>query len=136
MLSRLQKFERRLAALHAAFGALSADDDRERARREHNELLAAMARAGLEHAGIDPNEAATLRHLEEPEPQPKPFVHPLRRLAEREKPRPLIDFLYDMTRRYHQGPAPNLRSASVLQLIGYYCFGDGCPRDMAPEALA
>jgi hypothetical protein len=71
-----------------------------------------------------------------PEPQPQPFVHPLRRVAERQRPRTLLDALYDMTRRFHQGPAPNLRQASAMQLIGYYCFGDGCAREMPPEAPA
>jgi hypothetical protein len=137
MLRRLEKFERRLAALHAVLGAWSRESEEEQERRERRKLLTAIARAGLEAAGLDPNEAATVRSLEEePEPQPKPFIHPLRRLAERQRPRTLLDALYDMTRRYHKGRAPDLRQASVMQLIGYYCFGDGAKGAVAREAPA
>ena len=136
MRSRLEGFERRLAALHAALGAWSEDSERERQARERRKLLAMMLRAGLECAGADPGEASALRHLEEPEPQPKPFVHPLRRLAEREKPRTLLEVLDELTRRYQKGRPPNLRSASTMQLIGYYCFGDGAAGATAREAPA
>jgi len=126
---RLEQFERRLACLAAALGAWSRDGERERKDRKRRALLASMLRAGLECAGVDPNEAAALRHLETPEPPPKPFVHPLRRLAERQRPRSLVEVLDAMTRRYHKAPAPDLRQASTMQLIGYYCFGDGAARE-------
>jgi len=132
---RLKSFERRLAALAAMLRGWSADSEREQQERERHEILASFLRAGLEHAGIDPAEAATLRDLEAPPPEsmrPRPFVHPLRRLAERQRPRPLIEWLYEMTRRYHHGRPPNLRQASVMQLIGYYCFGDGAKETPDP----
>jgi hypothetical protein len=127
---RLKALERRLAALAAVLRAWSVDHEQEKEARERRDVLAAFLRAGLEHAGIDPNEASALRHLEPPEQlppflQPRPFAHPLRRLAERRRPRTLIEALDEETKRYQKGPAPNLRQASVMQLIGYYCFGEG-----------
>src|ERR1700722_2055282 len=99
--------------------------------------MAAFLRAGLEHAGVDPNEAASLRHLEDPDSRPftrrQPFIHPLRRVAEQHRPRNLIELLFAQTQRYHHAPEPpDLRHASTYQLIGYYCFGDGAARDAAP----
>ena len=129
----LEQFERRLAALNAMLRAWSRDGERERESRERRAVLASMLRAGLECAGVDPSEASALRHLETPEPPPAPFVHPLRRLADRRRPRPLIEVLDAMTKRYHKGPAPGLHQASAMQLIGYYCFGPGS-RDHAARA--
>ena len=129
MSPRLKAYERRLARLAGILRGWSQDDESERTRREHNKLLAMMLRAGLECAGVDPNEAASLCRLEEPQPQPKPFIHPLRRLAERERPRTLLEVLDELTRRYQKGRPPDLRNASVMQLIGYYCFGDGTARE-------
>jgi hypothetical protein len=119
----------------------SRHDEEERTHREHDKLLAAILRAGLECAGLDANESPCLRHLENPDllpefPRPRQFVHPLRRLAERERPRSLLEWLDELTRRSQKGPAPDLRNASVMQLIGYYCFGDGCAREDIAEALA
>lgn len=130
MSRRLEAFERRLAALAAVLRGWTADAEAQRNADERRELLAAVLRAGLEQAGLDPNESNCLRSLEHPKEapeclRPRPFVHPLRRLAERQRPRTLLEALHDMTRRYHSGPAPDLRHASVMQLIGYYCFGDG-----------
>jgi hypothetical protein len=62
-------------------------------------------------------------------------VYPLRRLGER-RPRPLIELLCDLIRRYHGPPAPDLRNASVMRLIGYYCFGPGNQAHTAREAPA
>lgn len=129
MLRRLERFERRLAALNAVLRVWTDDGEREREGREHRAILASVLRGGLECAGVDPDEASALRHLETPEPAPDPFVHPLRRLAQQQRPRTLLDVLHDLTRRYHKGPAPNLRQASAMQLIGYYCFGDGAARE-------
>jgi hypothetical protein len=129
MYRQLEAFERRLARLTAVLGAWSHAGEEERERRERHAVLAAMLRGALVHAGLDPDEAASLRHLEAPEPPPPPVVHPLRRVAERRRPRPLIEVLCDLTRRYHGPPAPNLRNASVMQLIGYYCFGEGTARE-------
>ena len=128
---RLEAFERRLAALQAVLRGWSDASEREQEAAKRHAVLAVFLRAGLEHAGVDPDEAASLRHLEDPPAhlRPRPFVHPLRRLAERQRPRTLLDALYDMTRRYHKGRAPDLRQASVMQLIGYYCFGDGTARE-------
>lgn len=130
MHSRLEGFERRLAALHAVLRAWSGDEERKRRSRERSAMLASILRAGLESAGVDPGEASSLRHLEDPEwppafMRPLRFVHPLRRLAEKRRPRTVVEQLDDATRRYQQGPAPDLSQASVLQLIGYYCFGAG-----------
>jgi len=133
---RLEAFERRLARIAAVLGAWTLDSEEERARRETSAALAAMLRAALAHAGLDPDEAASLRGLEAPEPSRPPFVHPLRRLGERQRPRSLIELLCDLTRRYHAPPAPDLRSASVMQLIGYYCFGPGNQAHAAREAPA
>jgi hypothetical protein len=138
MQRRLEQFERRRARLAAWLGAWSHDPERERRQARQRELLAAFLRAGLEHAGIDPNEAASLRNLEDPDwpppfLRPRPFLHPLRRVADRHRPRPLIDKLFEETRRYHHSrEPPDLRQASTYQLIGYYCFGDGAARDEAP----
>jgi hypothetical protein len=63
-------------------------------------------------------------------------VHPLRRLAERRRPRALIEELCDLTRRYRGSPAPDLRNASVMQLVGYYCFGPGNQAHAARTAPA
>jgi hypothetical protein len=41
----------------------------------------------------------------------------------------LIELLCDLTRRYHGPPVPDLRTASVMQLIGYYGFGEGAARE-------
>jgi hypothetical protein len=130
MQRRLEAFERRLAALDAMLRAWSREGERERKARARGAVLASMLRAGLECAGVDPGEALALRHLEEPDEErpfirPRPFVHPLRRLAERQRPRPLIEALEAATKRYQQGPAPDPRRASAMQLIGYYCFGPG-----------
>jgi hypothetical protein len=60
-------------------------------------------------------------------------IHPLRRVAERHRPRNLIEALFAQTRRYRHAPEPpDLRQASTYQLVGYYCFGDGAARDAAP----
>jgi hypothetical protein len=137
MQRRLEQFERRRARLEAWLRASSSDPEQQRRQRERRDLLAAFLRAGLEHAGIDPNEAASLRHLEDPDWPPfilrrQPFVHPLRRVAERHRPRTLIEQLFEETRRYHHSQEPpNLRQASTYELIGYYCFGDGAARDEA-----
>jgi hypothetical protein len=136
MYRRLEAFERRLARVAAVLGAWALDSEKERARRETSAVLALMLRAALVHAGLDPNEAASLQHLEASEPPPPPAVHPLRRLGERRRPRPLIELLCDLTRRYHGPPAPDLRNASVMQLIGYYCFGPGNQAHAAREAPA
>ena len=138
MRRRLEAFERRLAALAGVLRSWSRDAGQEQKRRELNRTMAAFLRAGLEHAGLDPSESPCLRHLEDPPAwmRPRPFVHPLRRLAERQRPRSLLDVLHDMTRRYQDGCAPNLRQASVMQLIGYYCFGEGNPDNAAREAPA
>ncbi|HZK90345.1 MAG TPA: hypothetical protein VFC56_09385 [Stellaceae bacterium] len=133
---RLEAFERRLARVAAVLGAWALDSERERERRETNAALAAMLRGALVDAGLDPNEAASLRRLEAPEPPRPPAMHPLRRLAERRRPRPLIALLRDLTRRYPRPPAPDLRNASVMQLIGYYCFGPGNQAHAAREAPA
>jgi hypothetical protein len=62
----------------------------------------------------------------------RPFVHPLRRVAERHRPRSLIELLFEETRRFHHAQEPpDLRQASTYQLIGYYCFGDGAARNEA-----
>jgi hypothetical protein len=134
---RLEQFERRLARLAAWLRASSRDPEQQRRQRDRRELLAAFLRAGLERAGVDPDEAASLRHLEDPDWPPfimrrQPFVHPLRRVADRHRPRNLIETLFAETRRYHHArEPPNLRQASTYQLIGYYCFGDGAVRDEA-----
>jgi hypothetical protein len=133
---RLEAFERRLARVAAVLGAWARDSEKERARRETNVVLAALLRSALVHAGLDPDEAASLRRLEAPEAPRPPVVHPLRRLAQRRRPRPLIELLCDLTRRHHGPPAPDLRSASVVQLIGYYCFGSGNQAHAAREAPA
>ena len=122
---RFKEFERRLARLAATLRVWSGDGEQERKRREMNQAMAAILRAGLECAGVDPDEASALRHLEAPEPPRKPFAHPLRRLAERQRPRTFIEALNEATKRYHGGPAPDLHQASAMQLIGYYCFGAG-----------
>jgi hypothetical protein len=67
MQRRLEQFERRLARLAAWLGAWSRDPEHERRERKRHELLAAFLRAGLEHAGIDPDEAVSLRYLEDPD---------------------------------------------------------------------
>ncbi|HWD57208.1 MAG TPA: hypothetical protein VG308_02950 [Stellaceae bacterium] len=126
---RLDRFERRLAVLNAMLHAWSAERRRENREHKRHLVLAAMLRGGLQCAGIDPGEAPALRRLETPEPPPRRFVHPLRRLAERRRPRPLIEVLDALTARYHKGPAPDLHQASAMQLIGYYCFGDGAARE-------
>ena len=126
---RLEAFERRLARVAAVLGAWALDSENERARRETTAALAAMLRGALVHAGLDPNQAASLRRLEAPEPPRPPAVHPLRRLAERRRPRSPIEPLCDLTRRYRGSSAPDLRNASVMQLIGYYCFGEGAGRE-------
>lgn len=138
MRRRLEAFERRLAALAGVLRSWSRDAEREEKKRQLDRTMAAFLRAGLERAGLDPNESPCLRDLENPPAwrQPRPFVHPLRRLAERQRPRTLLEALHDMTRRYQDGRAPNLRQASVMQLIGYYCFGDGNPDHAAREAPA
>jgi hypothetical protein len=138
MQRRLEAFERRLVRLAAWLRASSRDPEQQRREREQRELLAAILRAGLESAGVDPNEAASLRHLEDPDWPPlfmrrQPFIHPLRRVAERHRPRALIEMLFEETQRFHHAPAPpDLRQASTYQLIGYYCFGDGAARDGTP----
>jgi hypothetical protein len=126
MYRQLEQFERRLARIAAVLNAWSRNAERQRADRERHQVLAAMLRAGLESAGIDPNEASALRHLEAPGPAPPP-VHPLRRLAQRRQPRTLLEVIYDLTRRFHTLP-PDLHQASAMHLIGYYCFGDGAAR--------
>lgn len=136
---RLKEYERRLAPVTAWLRASSHDPEQERRAREYRELLAAILRAGLESAGVDPNEASALRHLEDPNwpplwLRPRRSLHPLRRVAERHRPRPLIEKLFEETRRYHHSPEPpNLHSASTYELIGYYCFGDGAADEEAPE---
>jgi hypothetical protein len=137
MQRRLEQFERRRARLAAWLGAWSRDLEQERRERERRELLAAFLRAGLEHAGVDPDEAVSLRYLEDPDwpplfLRPRPFIHPLRRVADRHRPRNLIELLFEETRRYHHSrEPPNLRQASTYELIGNYCFGDGAASDEA-----
>jgi hypothetical protein len=129
MYRRLEAFERRLAHIAAVLAAWALDSEEQHERRETNAVLAAMLRGALVHAGLDPNEATSLRRLEAPEPPRSPFAHRLRRLGERRRPRPLIELLCDLTRRYHGPPVPDLRTASVMQLIGYYGFGEGAARE-------
>src|SRR5215469_2854170 len=69
---RLEQFERRLAALSAVLHAWSTAAEQEQRAREHRETLAAVLRAGLESAGVDPDESTSLRHLEDPD-WPPPF---------------------------------------------------------------
>ena len=120
---RLDGFERRLAALHADLAGWQDDPERSAEARERRAMLAALLRAGLQRAGLDPGEAAALRRLEAPEPPP-PFIHPLRRLAQRRRRSP-VDTLEAMTARFHRGPPPKLSDASAMHLVGYYCFGLG-----------
>jgi hypothetical protein len=135
---RLDGFERRLAALAAVLRGWSRDAERESQERERHAILASVLRGGLEQAGLDPGEASALRHLEHPPAwlRPRSFQHPLRRLADRQRPRTLLDVLHEMTSRYHKGPPPSLRQASAMQLIGYYCFGAGNREAAAREAPA
>src|SRR5258708_7867620 len=125
MQRRLEQYERRLARLDAVLCAWSRDPEQERGQRRRCGPLAANLRAGLERAGVDPNQASSLRHLEDPSWSPlfmrrQPFVHPLRRVAERHRPRSLIDKLFEETRRFHHAQEPpNLRRASTYELIGY-----------------
>jgi hypothetical protein len=126
---RLAPFERRLARLAGVLRAWSRDPETEHRERARREAIAGLLRAGLVRAGVDPDEAAALRHLEDPNwpspfRRPPAFVNPLRRLAERTRPRSLVELLCEASRRYQQS-RPDLREASPLQLIGYYCFGDG-----------
>src|SRR5580698_7019424 len=120
MRRRLEAYERRLAALAGALRGWSRDAERESQEREHHKILAALLRGGLEHAGLDPSESPALRDLENPPAwrRPRPFVHPLRRLAERQRPRTLLEALYDITKRYHDGRPPDLRRDSAMHLIG------------------
>ncbi len=86
---RLKAFERRLAALGAVLRGWSVDPERERQAAERRKVLAVFLRAGLEHAGVDPNEAASLRRLEDPDGTPaiaaatalRPSAAPPRRTA-------------------------------------------------------
>src|ERR1700722_19955004 len=116
MYRRLEAFERRLAPVAAVLGGWAGDSEQECARRETGAALAAMLRGALVDAGLDPNAAASLRCLAAPERLPPSVPHPLRRLAKRRRPRPLIELLYEITPRYHRAPAPDLRGASVMQL--------------------
>ena len=122
---RLKALELRLARLAARLNAWKEDAEEERERRETRPVIASLLRASLVHAGVDPDEATALRRLEAPEPEPAPFIHPLRRLAKR--PRTLLDALDAMTEPYRRRPRrapPDLRHASVIELLAYYCFGD------------
>lgn len=134
MRSRLESYERRLAALQAVLRGWSGETERIAGQQQQRKLVAEIARAGLRAAGIDPDTATMVRRLDEPEPAPR-HVHPLHRLAERQRPRTLLEALDEMTSRYHNGRPPDLRQASVMQLIGYYCFGDGA-KGAAREAPA
>jgi hypothetical protein len=131
---RLEQYERRLARIAAALRVWKHDPERERRRREYRATLAAILRAGLKCAGVDPDEAASLRHLEDPDwppawMRPRRFVHPLRRIAERQQPKSLLERLDEESKRYQGPPAPDLSQASVIHLIGYYCFGAGARRE-------
>jgi hypothetical protein len=140
MQRRLEQFERRLARIAAALRVWKRDPERERRAREERDTLAAILRAGLKCAGVDPNEVWALRHLETWEPpgwmRPRQFVHPLRRIAERQRPRSLLERLDEDSKRYQGPPAPDLSQASVIHLIGYYCFGAGAAPAAAREAPA
>ncbi len=127
MRSRLRAYERRLARLAGILRAWSGETERAAKRQEGRKLIAMMARAGLAAAGIDPGTAVTLRDLDAPEPA-RPQVHPLRRAAQRSQ-QTLLDFLRETTARYHHGRPPDLAQASPMQIVGYYCFGDGTARE-------
>lgn len=123
MRSRLKAYERRLARLAAILRGWSGETERAAEQRKGRALIAAMARAGLTAAGLDPDAAVMLRDLEAPKPEPR-YVHPLRRVAAT-RSQTLLDYLREITARFQHGKPPDLAHASVMHIVGYYCFGDG-----------
>lgn len=119
MQRRLKSLERRLARVAAIIRGQSADSAHARNLRNARRITVTLVRAGLEHAGIDPAEAVTLRRYEATEaPLPSP---PLRQLDPREVFFARMRTLAERMR----GKPPSLATASPAMLLAYYCFGDG-----------
>jgi hypothetical protein len=84
-------------------------------------VIAALIRAGLERAGVDPAEAVTLRRYEALEPLPPPRPPSLRRVDPRQA---FIEKMQALAERM-RGHPPSLANASPAELFAYYCLGDG-----------
>ncbi len=128
---RLRALDLRLARLAARLKGWAQEEEAARRRREAGPIIARLLRGALRRAGVDPDAAAALRRLEAPAAEPPRFIHPLRRRAER--PRTLLEALAAMTEAYRrrQPPSPpDLRQASVVELLAYY--GPAGPARAAP----
>jgi hypothetical protein len=116
---RLKALERRLARLTGIVRGWSAPAERHRELHRARQAFAGLIREGLQRAGIDPAEAATLRGFDAPAPPPprvslrpadprEAFLAEMRKLAERMR-----------------GHPPALANASPAELFAYYCLGEG-----------
>ena len=121
MTRRLQSLERRLARLTQTVNGWIEEARRERDLCAGRKVIAAMIRAGLERAGLDPAQAATLRRYEALEPLPPQRPPMLRRVDPRQA---FAEKMQALARRM-RGHPPALASASAAELLAYYCFGDG-----------
>lgn len=119
---RLRSFELRLARLAARVRDWAAEVEENREAHEARKAVAALIRAGLERAGLDPAQAPSLRRLERLAPPPAPRA-PWRRLDPADAFLAKVRALAERLR----GHPPPLATASPAQLLAYYCFGEGAP---------
>jgi hypothetical protein len=122
MSPRLKTLERRLARLAAFFGDRDADTEKAGRLHEARKAMAALTREVIARAGLDPNESRTLRDLEAVEP-PAPLP-PLLRRRPVDSREALIAQLYALGERMRGRPPP-LATASPMELLAYYGFGEG-----------
>lgn len=120
MTRRLQALERRLARIAAVVNGWIDEARRERQLQNARKVIASLIRDGLERAGLDPQEAVTLRRYEAIKPSPPP-PPPWRRVDPREA---FVAEMQALAERM-RGHPPNLASASPAMLLAYYCFGEG-----------
>jgi hypothetical protein len=118
---RLQSLERRLTRLARIVDGWREELEHQRDLQAGRKVIAALIRAGLERAGLDPAEAVTLRRYEALEPLPPPRPPLLRRVDPRQV---FVEKMRALAERM-RGDPPSLSDASPAELFAYYCLGDG-----------
>jgi hypothetical protein len=118
---RLEALERRLVRLTRIVRAWSAPEEHRRALHRARKVIAELTREGMRRAGVDPDDAVTLRGFDTPEP-PLPARRPPWRPPD---PREVfLDKIEALAERL-RGRPPDLANASPAMLFAYYCLGDG-----------
>ncbi|HML09545.1 MAG TPA: hypothetical protein VK432_01705 [Stellaceae bacterium] len=119
MLRRLKPFELRLARLTRIVRSWSEPVERHRGLLHARQVMNDLIREGLRRAGLNPDDAVTLRQLGEPPPPPPRLVF---------RPPDARELLLAEAERLAwrmRGHPPSLARASPMELFAYYCVGEG-----------